>query len=424
MPAKGNLLPAVLVANNHYLPRSRGMAAPVGATSFALEAAACLEEAGAFSGFILYSRQEGQRTPTLHSVTRDGLPCLVMRFNFSMHPADIRSALSSAAMELTRRATDTATGPPMLYYQTDTLLGYHPSHLPACVTHHGPFFDDFAEQFSEDDTFQAFGNPEKALHIMRRQELGLAELLAARHIFVIQHSRMQRDYLVGRGMDPARMREVSPPIGPEKDRSTRPAAEILNFIESAQLALCTAVARLDHFKNLDLLVSAGTELMDRGLPVKILLIGGDESDNVRRTSLLRDVPARHADRFLLTARLAKAELYSVFRTARRRTVFVCTSRYETLGITPLEAALSGLSTVVPHSRPVEAARFFPPGATFEPTTNGLVTLIEQLASVDLLKRGAELNTLLEGHISVPRFRRDLIRAWRSFSEMGRSLPQR
>ncbi|AJE80962.1 hypothetical protein SLNWT_0586 [Streptomyces albus] len=419
----GELLPGVLVVNSNYFPRSRGAAARVGATSFALEAAACLEEAGVFSGVILYKRQEGQRTPTLHPVTRNGMPCVEMRFNFSMPTGELCRALRRAAEELTHRAAATATGPPMLYYQTDTLLRYHPRDLPACVTHHGPFFDDFADRFSTQDTFQAFGSAEKALHLMRQQERGLLELVAARHIFVMQHSRMQRDYLVGQGMDPARMREVSPPIRPEKVPSVRPPTGILRFIESAPLLLCTAVARLDYFKNLDLLISAATELMERGLPVKVLLIGGDECDDVLRKSLVREVPAHHADRFLLTPRLTKGELYAVFRTARRTSVFVCTSRYETLGITPLEAALSGLSTVVPDSRPVEAARFFPADARYEPTANGLVKLIERIASVDLFRRGAELCRLLEGQISVAWFRRDLMRAWRSFSEMGRSALQ-
>ncbi|AZQ32391.1 glycosyltransferase [Streptomyces cyaneochromogenes] len=418
----GELLPAVLVFNENYLPTSHGMASRVGATSFMLEAAACLEEAGVFAGVILYKRQEGLETPTLHPVIRNGMPCMEMRFHFSMPPEEIRSALAVAAMKLASEAT--AAGPPMLYYQTDTLLRYHPRHLPACVTHHGPFFSDFADQFSTDGAFQAFGSAEKALHIMRQQELGLAELVAGKHLFVIQHSRMQRNYLVDQGVSPAHIREVSPPIDPVSIRTARPPAELLSFVESAQLLLCTAVARLDYFKNIDLLVGASVELMDRGLPIKVLLIGGDESDRIHRNSLLRDVPAHHEGRFSATGRLARGELYSVFGTARERSVFVCTSRYETLGITPLEAALSGLSTIIPDARPIEAARFFPVDSKFEPTTSGLVKLIERLKCDDFIKRGTELRELMRDQISIPKFRKDLIQAWQGFSVMGRRSVQR
>lgn len=203
------------------------MTTGVGATLFALEAAACLEEAGVFFGVFLYNRQEGQKTPTLHSAARSGMLCLCMemRFSSSVHPADIRSVLSESAMELAHRAAVTAMGPPMLYYQTDKLLRQDSHHLPACVTHHGLCFGEFADQFSAGGTLQAFGSVEKALHIMRQKELGLAEFVAGRRIFLVQHSRMQCDSPVRQGVGPARIREGSAPIRPDRTRSVRPAAD-------------------------------------------------------------------------------------------------------------------------------------------------------------------------------------------------------
>jgi len=53
----------------------------------------------------------------------------------------------------------------MLYYQTDTLLGYHPDNLPLCVTHHGPFYEDFAHHFLEESASTAFGSQQKAQHL-------------------------------------------------------------------------------------------------------------------------------------------------------------------------------------------------------------------------------------------------------------------
>jgi len=50
-----------------------------------------------------------------------------------------------------------------------------------------------------------------------------------------------------------------------------------------------------------------------------------------------------------------AELHTFFRKIKDQGIFICTSRYETLGITPLEAILAGVPTLVPDSSRVEAS---------------------------------------------------------------------
>ncbi|MEU1799505.1 glycosyltransferase [Streptomyces sp. NPDC019937] len=197
---------------------------------------------------------------------------------------------------------------------------------------------------------------EKALHIRKQQREGIGAVRTAAGMRVRQHSRLQRGYLVKQGVDCAKIVEVTPPVNPDKNPGGPIPRQLCSFLESAGLVLFTAVARLDVFRDVDLLLQAGVRLMDSGVPVKLLIVGGGEFDDISRKELGGRVSVRYAESFMITERVAKSELYSLFLSLRRQAIFACTSRYETLGITPLEAALSGVVTVIPDSPFVEAAR--------------------------------------------------------------------
>ena len=70
----------------------------------------------------------------------------------------------------------------------------------------------------------------------------------------------------------------------------------------------------------------------------------------RRIALLHGVPAEFQHRF---------QIMAFFKAARGKGIFVCPSRFETLGITPLEAALSGVTTLISDAREVEASQYYP-----------------------------------------------------------------
>ncbi|MEF3113668.1 hypothetical protein [Streptomyces chrestomyceticus] len=156
------------------------------------------------------------------------------------------------------------SGQAMLYYQTDALLGFHPQELACCVTHHGPFVHDFVGMFSARETARAFGDAAKALHLFKHQELGVNRVRSNGRMFVLQHSQLQREYLVSRGVDERRIHAVRPPIAPSTAPEPLRDDRLGSFVEEAELLVFTAVARLDYFKNVELLVSGCVQARKRG----------------------------------------------------------------------------------------------------------------------------------------------------------------
>ncbi len=415
MPLRDTRMPGIIVVNERYFPDSESEPAHVGATSFSRSALRCLQHAGLSAGVILYRRDENISEPRIDLVHRSGLRCATLRFHFDMSADAVSRAIANAAALL--RAEHGFSDQAMLYYQTDALLGFHPAELACCVTHHGPFVHDFMDMFSARETARAFGDAAKALHLFKHQELGLRQMRSNGRMFVLQHSRLQREYLVGRGVDEQRIRAVRPPIAPPATPGPLRDERVRSFVQGAELLVFTAVARLDYFKNVELLVSGAVQARKRGLPLRILVVGDAPDDTAARVALRARVPSEHEAEFLAVGKLAKAELYALFHLARPNGVFVCSSRYETLGITPLEAALSGVCTLMVDSDKVEASRFFPTAHRFLPSTDGLADAIGHLAThpSGLERLGTALRETIAPEISEANFAQDTLTAWSHFS---------
>lgn len=138
------------------------------------------------------------------------------------------------------------------------------------------------------------------------------------------------------------------------------------------------VARIDYFKNIDLLVKVAIKLLQRNIHIRVIITGGTNDDERERETLFNLVPEKVKHEFLITEKLSQYELYSLFKMVKRKAVFVFTSRYETLGITPLEATLIGVCTIVPKSSLVEASRFYPEKYKFYPSLKGLENKIFEI----------------------------------------------
>ncbi|EEU34920.1 uncharacterized protein NECHADRAFT_39691 [Fusarium vanettenii 77-13-4] len=307
---------------------------------------------------------------------------------------------------------------PIVYYQTDTLLPYHPTGSTFCVTHHGPLVSHFVGQFSLKAAQLAFGgDPEKVTVLFRQQTQGHRRLLMDKRGTVLVHSRLQQQILEHEGLDPSRFQVLRPPIGVPRCRERVDLSQqIKEFVESSSILLFTAVARLDYFKNVDLLVETCLILIARGQPARLLVVGDPENNSTRRQALLASVPADKRNNFLVLPRLPKDHLYTLFALVRLKAIFLCPSRYETLGITPLEAAACGVTTFITETPNIGALAFLPPRCRVGSDAKSLASSVEDAYEDGIQKSSAMIETYVRKRTSFEGFRQDLLHAWAKMSK--------
>jgi glycosyltransferase involved in cell wall biosynthesis len=197
------------------------------------------------------------------------------------------------------------------------------------------------------------------------------------------------------------------------------------FGVSRKYFLFTAIARLTVFKNADLLIDGAKILLFRGMDVSVLVAGGDGSKphSDIRARLVERVPSHLRDCVQVVEKIPQEELYTYFNSDRVREtgIFVCSSRYETLGITPLEAALSGVTTVITDSKQVETTRYFPADYRFEASAEELANPLEGLYRRNLLTCGQDLKSYVEETIEERgSFENEFLKVWRDMSSLSLS----
>ncbi|MBI6548352.1 glycosyltransferase [Xenorhabdus sp. VLS] len=390
-----------IVINKKYISNNYTDGFKVGATSFTLKMADYFMKKQLFAGFILYKRDESLLVPRITRLEKNGIKYINMFFNFSMNPEDIRDALDKCVSFLSKDNAQKSNV--FAYYQTDTLLTYHPTSIPCGVTHHGPFVEDFQKNYSQEESYQAFENKNKAIHLYKQQAIGI-KTLVDREYFVIQHSKLQGNYLMSKGVHQEKIKQVNPPMFLSENYEYRLLNQNTNdFIKTNkdEILLFTAVARLDYFKNIELLINSSLRLLEAGVPVKTLILGDEEKYNIRREILQSMIPIQYRKYFLISHKLPQVELLSIFNVIKKRAVFVCSSRYETLGITPLEAGLNGVYTIVPNLNIVEASTYFSSKYKYE---YNIISLTEKITSIYAQKsfisneQQQHLNSLLSRNI--------------------------
>ncbi len=408
------VLPCIVVLNHKYFPNSKGHVNIVGATSFALEVIKCLKKYKSLSGIILYKRDESINVPVLEEKKELDYYIITLRFNFNMDSNDIKHAIEQAIFKM--YAKHNINHYPIVYYHTDTLMKYHPEYIPSCVTHHGPFVDDFINHYSRSNAYIAYETKEKTEHLLKFQQEGLDALIKKENTFVLQHSELQKNYILKRGFDGKKIYKISPPRLYNCDNLILPD-EIIDFISlnMNQMLLISAVARIDYFKNLDLLVRSSLKLLEEGIPIKVLIIGGSKSDSQKRVQLYKIIPNELKDKFLIRESHPQNEMYLLFKLLSKKAVFVCTSRYETLGITPLEATLSGVYTILPNLKIIEAANYFPEKYKFNPTTLGLAECLKNVYIGNLFSSDSQYNYISQ-KITINKFEESLMNALKIISE--------
>jgi len=367
------MLPTIIVLNRNFAPASAAGPFKYGVVSYALNAADALKHEGLLAGFVLYRRDERLYMPQVQPTHLLGHPAIELGFHFRMSNDVVRTALEMAF---------TALGGELIYYQTNVLLPFHPQRQPFVVTHHAPFADHVVKATGVPLAQEAFGaGRDKLEHLRRSQRRGI-NYMAQHGGSALEISSIQANYLQQHGIKRTRISKIYPPLELNSSRTadSKTSARLRRFISEAghQLILCTACARLDAFKNVELLVQTAMHLMESGLALRVLVIGGTPKDEQRRR-LRVSVGARLADRFCFAPKIPRDELASLLDSLIGRGVFVCPSRYETCGLTPLEAAARGLCTLVTDATDrVEAARLVPPHHRFAPTVEALSAVVRRL----------------------------------------------
>ncbi|SDZ56264.1 Glycosyltransferase involved in cell wall bisynthesis [Evansella caseinilytica] len=379
------LFPCVVCLNHRYFPESANAANVVGATSFALNVIECLEKQKLLSGIILYKRDESIKVPILDEHQTKGHLIFTLRFNFNMKPICIKKSIEEALLKM--KLKQQIPYYPIVYYQTDTLMKYHPDYIPSVVTHHGPFVDDFIKHYSFSEACVAYETVEKTKHLIKYQKEGLSSLIKLKNAYVLQHSELQRKYLIASGFNEKKILKITPPIQTPCTNQSHIRKAILDFTNpnADNLIFISTVARIDHFKNIDLFVKSSLILLEQNLPVKIFIAGDRLHFDSNREALYQLIPRKHEEKFFICESLSKNELYSLFCLLKQRAVFVCTSRYETLGITPLEASLSGVYTVAPDIESVEASRYMPENCKYSYTVSGLAKHLQHIYSSEIYR---------------------------------------
>ena len=363
----------IIVLNGNFAPASAAGPFKYGAVAYALKAAEALDRQGLLAGFLLYRRDERLHRPRLEPVSLLGYPALELGFHFDMDREVLAAALEDARARLNRGC---------LYYQTNVLLPFHPPGRPLVVTHHAPFVDHVVEVMGDRLAAEAFGAGRAKLeHLRNHQRIGLDCLVRSRGS-AVEISSIQADYLRMHGVERRFIHRIYPPLEwPDGVNGlSREGARLRRFIAEAgpRLVLCTACSRLDAFKNVELLVQAALRLVRSGLDLRVLIIGGPPRDGERRR-LERLVDEGLAHRFRFAPRVPRDDLARVLDALAGRGLFVCPSRYETCGLTPLEAAARGVCTLVADTPDrVEAASLVPPRHRFTPTVEGLGAAVRRV----------------------------------------------
>ncbi len=379
------------ILNSRYAPETHWSSYTAGAGRFSSAVASLLSSRDLFAGFVLYRRNENLSAPTIKSTSFLGFKAVEVSFNFRMRHELVRSVLQSALDLLapdTSRYAQQYT--PISYHQSNTLLPFVTANCPFLVTHHGPFASEVCNRFGSRLAIQAFqGSAAKVRHLIRAQAQGLRTLASTRPAVSIELSDVQAAVLRRNGISRSTVLRAGPPVQEwlARERCHHGLVHLPHLTSAHRsLHVISATARVDEFKNLSELVSAANTLVGEGTDLTLSLFIGEERDSLGRSRIQRQMADKLRARSILRPRLPHCCLQRLFLTVCHRTVFVLSSIYETLAITPIEAVLAGLPVLVPD-RPetVGITEYIPSQWRYVPSAEGLAHKLRQILETPNLR---------------------------------------
>lgn len=357
----------VFVLNERFTPPSPTGPFEYGVVNFVLSATQALKSPDRECRFILYRRDESALRAETRKCQFLHYEAVEMRFHFRMPELEIRQAFESAFRLVTHPNCES-----ILYHQSAALFPYSPKGIPATITHHSPFVEDFEKIYGPELAQEAFrGGAEKVRHLRRLQENAIRHLKEVPGTCAVEFSQLQKRLLLQYGVPETKVILLSPPT-PISDVSNGVKDIERVLLEKNEPLLLFAAARLDAFKNPELFIDACKRLLNQGKSFQVLLIGDTGQSRF-------DISEVYRERFHFLPRLGRDTLFSLVKNLKRRTTFVCTSRYETFGYTPIEISQLGIPTLVPElPNSVELTRWIDPLYLYSYSAKGLAKAIEKL----------------------------------------------
>ena len=376
--------------NARFLDAARSGDYGFGVVDFVLNGASAFASKRRLGGILAYRRDDDIKKPFSRNWPGGDFPTRELIFSFKNRPEDVQSALIHAIDVLTRASTHRHTEDVALFHQSNTLLPYTPPSLPFLVTHHGPFAEEIVRIFGKHFAARAFqGGQGKLEHLLAAQAAGLEHLKTAPLGAAIEISKVQDSILRNYGIPSTKIFRTPPPLPDFELQENTPSQNTdQGFYFNEPFHIITAAARVDEFKNLPFFVQEMNAAFQQGNVDRITLAVGRDDEHNAREALFQGFLPGLRPLVQLSARLPHTDLLSLLKAEAGKAVFVFTSRYETFGLTPFEAMLCGMATLIPDlEEHLGIAEFVAPPQRFVLEPAGLAARIAALRSEDIAALG-------------------------------------
>lgn len=347
----------VLVLNKRFMPETSGAKYIYGVVQHVMHILTLLECCGVATRFLLYKRDDDLSHPSIKVNSMLGRVAATVEFNFKMQSSYIKQAFANALEQITRLDNEI-----FLYSQSAAVSDLLPEKTPMIMTNHSPFVASVFRELGTVVGKRAFDwDHPKADFLRHRQEEALNSLIRRQNVSFAEISRIQIDYLRVLKLNEGRLFAMPPPVGGRPV----PAPELLPpelrrlSKNSADRYALFPVSRFDYFKDLDLFVKGAARAIEQGVVRAAIVIGSDYGDDTIITAM-KDLETPIQERFIHLPRQRREVLTrSIFPWIADCGVVACTSRYDLVPYTVLEAILAGAAVVVPESRLVGVSEYVP-----------------------------------------------------------------
>lgn len=374
----------VIIVNSRYKPCGTRNSNGYGAVGYTGDLIHDLTRIGLLSGVLYFTSTHGQKS-SCREVPSTEILVQEIAVNFADDEATIRRVLTTC---LRKFKSKVAASKLSIYHQSGALLPYTTCEFQHFVTHHGPFVADVERLYGADFTQAAFDRDADGLSRLRAiQDQGLAALSVLQHITSVEFSPVQVRLLRGLNLDDKRLIKLPPPRPRPTDdvaKSERDKVHTLLNSLTCRTLILTTCARLDSFKNIPMLIESFLSLSQKFDDVACLVLGDPPERTDRRRSLKNLIPDDSKTKLIVAPALPRSAMYSLFSELSSgqnevRGIFCFPSKYETFGLTPLEAMTFGLTVIASNQVDrVGISNMLHQNCRFDPSVSGLTEVLDRL----------------------------------------------